>query len=72
MLQPFPKGITIKIAFVYAFRKRLQHNNAERDKITWTSEPFLDILQNYASPNKYRIMIIPKYKQNEQRLFLVF
>ena len=52
----------------YAFRKRLQHNNAERDKITWTSEPFLDILQNYTSPNKYRIMIIPKYKQNEQRV----
>ena len=52
----------------YAFRKRLQHNNAERDKITWTSEPFLDILQNYTSPNKYRIMIMPKYKQNEQRV----
>jgi hypothetical protein len=32
------------------------------------SEPFLDILQNYISPNKYRIMIIPKYKQNEQRV----
>lgn len=52
----------------YTFKKILQSNNAERDKITWTSEPFLDILQNYTSPNKYRIMIVPKYKQNEQRV----